>query len=181
MTDNLRGILSVLLASTAFVFNDAIIKDGAPKLTIKPTGYGFCYGARRDVDADEYYWRVTQFLVPTYTMIPSEADAPISFTAAVPLDDTHTAGYTVTWRPDRPLSPQDVARIESWTGIYAEVDPRTYTPLANRANDYRLDREKQRRRGEHRLTEIQELCGVRHDGEASSPGELRYGRVRSCV
>jgi hypothetical protein len=32
-------------------FNDAIIRDGAPKLTIKPTDYGFCYGARRDVDS----------------------------------------------------------------------------------------------------------------------------------
>jgi hypothetical protein len=31
-------------------FNDSIIRDGAPKLTVKPTDYGFCYGARRDVD-----------------------------------------------------------------------------------------------------------------------------------
>src|SRR5882724_13358034 len=34
-------------------FNDSIIRDGAPKLTVKPTDYGFCYGARRDVDRDE--------------------------------------------------------------------------------------------------------------------------------
>ncbi|HLH23195.1 MAG TPA: Rieske 2Fe-2S domain-containing protein [Chloroflexota bacterium] len=118
--------------------------DGAPVFTVQETAYGLAIGARRSWDQHQYYWRVTQFLMPTYTMIPSEADAPISFTAAVPVDDTRTAGYTVSWRPDRPLTDADVARIESWTGIYSEVDPRTYQPLANRANDYRLDREKQR-------------------------------------
>jgi len=41
-------------------FNNAILTDGAPQLTVKPTDYGFCYGARRDVDNGEYYWRVTQ-------------------------------------------------------------------------------------------------------------------------
>jgi phthalate 4,5-dioxygenase len=30
------------------------------------------------------------------------------------------------------------------TGAYAEVDPRTFEPVANRANDYLLDRDKQR-------------------------------------
>ncbi|HZR97378.1 MAG TPA: Rieske 2Fe-2S domain-containing protein [Chloroflexota bacterium] len=118
--------------------------DGAPVFTVQETAYGLAIGARRNWEHDQYYWRVTQFLMPTYTMIPSEAGAPISFTAAVPVDDTRTAGYTVSWRPDGPLTDEDVARIESWTGIYSEVDPRTFQPLANRANDYRLDREKQR-------------------------------------
>jgi phenylpropionate dioxygenase-like ring-hydroxylating dioxygenase large terminal subunit len=118
--------------------------DGAPVFTVQETPYGLAIGARRNWEQDQYYWRVTQFLMPTYTMIPNEAGAPISFTAAVPVDDTRTAGYTVSWRPDRPLTDEDVARIESWTGIYSEVDPRTYQPLANRANDYRLDRQKQR-------------------------------------
>ena len=27
--------------------------------------------ARRDAPNNQYYWRVTQFLMPTYTMIPS--------------------------------------------------------------------------------------------------------------
>ncbi len=118
--------------------------DGAPAFTVAETAYGLAIGARRNWEQDQYYWRVTQFLMPVYTMIPSEAGAAISFTAAVPVDDTRTAGYTVSWRPDGPLTADDLARIESWTGIYSEVDPRTYRPLANRANDYRIDRRRQR-------------------------------------
>jgi phthalate 4,5-dioxygenase len=118
--------------------------DGAPVFTVQETSYGLAIGARRNWEDDQYYWRVTQFLMPSYTMIPSEKGAPISFTGAVPMDDVTTAGYTVTWRPDRPLTSEDVARIESWTGIYSEVDPDTYLPLAHRGNDYRIDREKQR-------------------------------------
>jgi hypothetical protein len=53
-------------------FNDAIITDGAPTLSIKETDHGFCYGARRQVGSDEYYWRVTQWLAPTYSLIPSK-------------------------------------------------------------------------------------------------------------
>jgi phthalate 4,5-dioxygenase len=53
-------------------------------------------------------------------------------------------GFTATWLPDRPMSADDIHTIESWTGAYAEVDPRTFEPVANRANDYLLDREKQR-------------------------------------
>lgn len=31
----------------------------------------------------------------------------------------------------------------AWTGAYGEVDPRTFEPVANRQNDYLIDREKQ--------------------------------------
>jgi phenylpropionate dioxygenase-like ring-hydroxylating dioxygenase large terminal subunit len=116
----------------------------APTFEVRETDYGLVIGARRDWDPEQYYWRVTQFLLPSYTMIPSEPGSPISYTGAVPIDDEQMWGYTVTWRPDRPLSSEDVARIESWTGIYAEVDPRTYLPIANKANDYLIDRAQQR-------------------------------------
>jgi phenylpropionate dioxygenase-like ring-hydroxylating dioxygenase large terminal subunit len=119
-------------------------RDGSPRFTVRETDYGLLIGARRDWDEDQYYWRITQFLAPSYTMIPAEPGNPISFTAAIPADDETMWGYTVTWRPDRPLEPTDVARIESWTGIYAEVDPRTFFPTRNAANDYLIDRAEQR-------------------------------------
>jgi phenylpropionate dioxygenase-like ring-hydroxylating dioxygenase large terminal subunit len=120
-------------------------RDRAPTFTVMDTDFGLMIAAQRNWDAHQLYWRITQFLMPTFTLIPAEPGAPISFTAAVPIDDEHMWGYTATWRPDRPLSAEDVARIESWTGIYAEVDPRTYRPVANQANAYLIDREQQRR------------------------------------
>jgi phthalate 4,5-dioxygenase len=119
-------------------------KDSAPKFLVEETESGLAIGARRNWDADQYYWRVTQFLMPSFTLIPSEAGTPINFTAAVPVDDMNMVGFTVTWLPDRPLNNDDIRTIESWIGAYAEVDPETFEPIANRANDYLIDRDKQR-------------------------------------
>jgi phenylpropionate dioxygenase-like ring-hydroxylating dioxygenase large terminal subunit len=119
-------------------------KDRAPKFLVQETEYGLAIGARRNWDAEQYYWRLTQFLLPSFTLIPSEAGSPINFTAAVPVDDTNMVGFTVTWLPDRPMSDDDIRTLESWTGAYAEVNPDTFEPIANRANEYLLDRERQR-------------------------------------
>jgi phenylpropionate dioxygenase-like ring-hydroxylating dioxygenase large terminal subunit len=119
-------------------------KDSAPKFVVEETEYGLAIGARRNWDSDHYYWRLTQFLMPSFTLIPSEAGAPINFTAAVPVDDLNMVGFTSTWLPNRPMTADDIRTIESWTGACAEVDPRTFQPVANHANDYLLDRNKQR-------------------------------------
>ena len=121
------------------------VKDSAPKFLVKETDYGLAIGARRNWDVDQYYWRVTQFLMPSFTLILSEGGTPINFTAAVPVDDTNMAGFTVTWLPSRPMNEDDIRIIESWTGAYAEVDPNTFEPVANRGNDYLIDRERQGR------------------------------------
>jgi phthalate 4,5-dioxygenase oxygenase subunit len=111
---------------------------------VEETEYGLAIGARRNWDAEQFYWRITQFLMPSSTLIPSESGSPINFTAAVPVDDMNMVGFTVTWRPDRPMTADDIRTIESWMGPYAEVDPRTFESVASRANDYLLDRDKQR-------------------------------------
>ena len=54
-------------------FDNAILTDGAPVLTVKPTDYGFCYGARRDADSDQYYWRVTSGCSPPTASFPPKA------------------------------------------------------------------------------------------------------------
>jgi hypothetical protein len=88
--------------------------------------------ARRDAEADSYYWRVTQFLMPIYTMIPAPPGDPISFTGAVPTDDENMIGFTVTWHADRPLNQREIEEIESWTGVHTEVDPKRSSRSATR-------------------------------------------------
>jgi phenylpropionate dioxygenase-like ring-hydroxylating dioxygenase large terminal subunit len=115
-------------------------RDRAPRFFVLPTDYGMLIGARRDAEADSYYWRITQFLMPSYTMIPSPVGSPVSFTGATPVDDDRMLGFTVTWHPDRPLSDEERAQIESWTGVHTEVDAKTFMPVRNRDNDYLIDR-----------------------------------------
>ena len=119
-------------------------RDSAPVFMVQETEFGLVIGARRDWEEDQYYWRLTQFLMPSYTLIPSEPGSPVSFTAAVPVDDTNMVGFTVTWHPDGPLAEEHIRRIESWRGIYAEVNPRTFETIAHRGNNYLIDRERQR-------------------------------------
>ncbi len=95
----------------------ASAKDSAPKFLVQDTDYGLAIGARRNWDADQYYWRLTQFLMPSFTLIPSEAGSPINFTAAVPVDETNMVGFTVTWLPDRALNENDIRTIEPGRGL----------------------------------------------------------------
>jgi phthalate 4,5-dioxygenase oxygenase subunit len=45
-------------------------RDRAPRFTVNRTDYGLLIGARRNAEADSYYWRITQYLLPTATIIP---------------------------------------------------------------------------------------------------------------
>src|SRR5918911_583439 len=123
---------------------DYMARDRAPRFFVLPTEYGMMIGARREAEEDSYYWRVTQFLMPTYTMIPVPVGAPVSFTAATPMDDESMLGFTVTWHPERPLRDDEIGQIESWLGVHTEVDPRTFRPVRNKDNDYLIDRAYQR-------------------------------------
>ena len=123
---------------------DYMARDRAPRFFVLPTEYGLVIGARRDAEADSYYWRITQFLMPTYTMIPVPVGFPVSFTAATPIDDERMMGFTVTWHPDRPLTEGEVGQIRAWTGVHTEVDPTTFVPVRNQDNDYLIDRAVQR-------------------------------------
>src|SRR5712692_9842580 len=123
---------------------DYMARDRAPRFFVLPTEYGLLIGARRDAETDSYYWRITQFLMPTYTMIPVPVDFPVSFTAATPIDDSRMMGFTVTWHPIRPLSQAERDQIQQWTGVHTEVDPATFKPVRNKGNDYLIDRNLQR-------------------------------------
>jgi len=122
---------------------DYMARDRAPRFFVLPTEYGLAIGARRDAETDSYYWRITQFLMPTYTMIPVPVGQPVSFTGATPIDDYSMMGFTVTWHPSRPLTVDERAQIESWLGVHTEVDAR-FVPVRNKANDYLVDRALQR-------------------------------------
>lgn len=126
------------------ILPDYMARDTAPRFFVLPTEYGLVIGARRDAEVDTYYWRITQFLMPSYTMIPVPVGLPVSFTAATPIDDERMMGFTVTWHPDRPLDRQERDQVETWMGVHTEVDPRTFLPVRNKANDYLIDRQLQR-------------------------------------
>jgi hypothetical protein len=67
-------------------------------------------------------------------------------TAVVPIDDHNAWGFTATWNPDRPLNEQESNGVNGGGGVHVHVDPETWLPLANKNNNYLIDRELQKSR-----------------------------------
>jgi nitrite reductase/ring-hydroxylating ferredoxin subunit len=118
--------------------------DQAPQFTVKKTDYGLLVAVRRNAEEDTYYWRLTQFLLPAYTMIPYQKGLSIHGHCWVPRDDQTCWVWTVSWNPDAPLSAEDWDAIHNETFVHAKVDPSTFRPIRNAGNEYMIDRALQR-------------------------------------
>ena len=121
-----------------------MVKDTKPRFFIHETDYGFMIGARRNASETEYYWRLSQFLMPSYTIIPSSEGRPLTGHVWVPIDDQSCWAYTISWHPDRPLTEEEFEEYGGGEQIHATVDE-NYRPLANKDNNYKIDREMQRK------------------------------------
>ncbi|HTE87138.1 MAG TPA: Rieske 2Fe-2S domain-containing protein [Dehalococcoidia bacterium] len=121
-------------------------KDKSPVFTTKRTDFGVLIGARRNAEEDSYYWRITQYLLPAYTMIPADPGKPINGHVWTPIDDEHCWAFSFTWTADGPLPPlpEDKNISQNGIGIHADVDPKTFKPLRNQYNDYMIDRQLQK-------------------------------------
>lgn len=121
-----------------------LAKDTAPKFEVVDTEYGMLIGARRNADEDNYYWRITQFLMPWYTMIPPFGGAPRGGHAWVPIDDESCMVWSWSWTPNRELTQEEIDQMASGDGIHAELIPGTFRPVANKDNQYLIDRDMQK-------------------------------------
>jgi hypothetical protein len=97
-------------------------------------------------DEHSYYWRITQFLLPFYTMIPPSgtyADSsrvPYNGHAWVPIDDENTWVWSFGANPHGDWTEDERERmINRWGPIDGN-----FMPLDNKSNNYGLDRSIQR-------------------------------------
>jgi len=122
------------------------LSDRAPRYEVVDTDAGTMYGAYRPADKDTTYVRIAQALFPFYAMTPTGVlGLEVRIRAWVPMDDEHTLALSinaVTNRPAGKLKGKQVPITETlpnttdWYGRFRCV--------ANRANDYQIDREAQR-------------------------------------
>jgi phenylpropionate dioxygenase-like ring-hydroxylating dioxygenase large terminal subunit len=132
-----------------------LARDGAPHIGLRETDYGFLYGARRRY-GEQYYWRVTQWMLPMWSAIPTSRDDLFGNGRAwVPIDDYTTTAFAYRYRPDKPLSKAEVEFLDSGAFFPPRNERRavrlphgysidTFVPLANQDNDYLIDRQAQR-------------------------------------
>jgi phthalate 4,5-dioxygenase len=124
-------------------FRGLAAKDGAPRLLLKETDYGLTYGARRQTGNGDYYWRVTQFMLPDYSLIPGPK-WPRGGRCWVPIDDHRTWVFAYTYNPDRALTDDELFPYTSGAQAFASLIPGTFRTKANKDNDYLIDRQMQK-------------------------------------
>jgi len=119
------------------------------------TDYGAMYAAYRPAHDNLNYWRFAQFLFPCYVMIPTYVlGLQVLARAWVPMDDEHLLFFGMTARSRRPApNPARGGALPARTGL--EKLPQStdwygrFRLVANARNDYLIDREWQRSRGDY--------------------------------
>jgi phthalate 4,5-dioxygenase len=124
--------------------NEYIKADGNVIFQIEKSDFGLTLYGRRNGEPDSYYWRITQWLFPWFTLIPPFGDHALGGHVWVPIDDEHCWAWSINFHPHKPLSAQERRHMEQGKGIHCEYEPGTFRPKANKANDYLLDRRAQK-------------------------------------
>jgi phenylpropionate dioxygenase-like ring-hydroxylating dioxygenase large terminal subunit len=120
------------------------LADTRPVFEVVESAGGLFIGARRNAETGHYYWRITQWVMPSFTVIPPRGDHSIHGHFWIPIDDENCWTWSFDYHPTRSLKDEEVAAMRAGKGIHAKVEPGTYRPLANQDNDYLMDRAAQR-------------------------------------
>jgi len=126
--------------------------DRAPRYHVKRTDYGTMYTAYRPATPGDTYYRFAHFVFPFWTLFPN---GPLTDNVLVqgwvPMDDTHTMAFTFSWSRKTPvLSWNKKGEPLPLLDRVTETLPNTtdwygrWRPVANKDNDYLVDRDAQR-------------------------------------
>lgn len=123
-----------------------MLNDFQVRFEIVDTDSGLWIASRRRAQGkDSVYWRVTQWVLPCFTAVPPHGtDSSIHGHFWVPIDDENCWAWSYNYHPERPLTEEELGYMRAGYGVHAKMIPGTYVPLANKSNDYLMDRESQK-------------------------------------
>jgi len=124
--------------------NQYNLKDMKPVFEVVEQPGGLYIGARRNAEDGHYYWRITPWVMPCFTMVPPRGDHPVHGHFWIPIDDENCWAWSFDYHPVRALTDEERQAMIDGKGIHVRYVPGTFRPLANKDNDYLIDREAQR-------------------------------------
>jgi phthalate 4,5-dioxygenase len=125
--------------------NEYNLNDLRPFFEVAEHDGGLFIGARRNAEEGSYYWRITPWVMPSFTMVPPRGDHPVHGHFWVPIDDHNCWVYTFDYHPMRALTGAERQAMKEGHGVHSRNIPGTYRPQENKDNDYLMDREAQKR------------------------------------
>lgn len=123
-------------------YNEA---DKKPIFEVTEADGGLYIGARRNAEEGRFYWRITPWVMPSFTMVPPRGDHPMHGHFWIPIDDENCWAWSFDYHPTRALTKDERQAMIDGHGVHNEYVPGTFRPLQNKDNDYLMDREAQRR------------------------------------
>ena len=158
-------------------------RDRVPRFTVLETEAGLTFAARRNGGPEDYYWRITQWLMPTFSLIPTDEPGAMQCNARVPRDDGSSWFFRIRWRGEAPLSAEEVAEYRRGGSLYGEHIPGTWRSKANRDNDYLIDRDLQRRESFTGITSIpaQDMAMIESMGPVYDRSREHLGTSDTCI
>ena len=118
--------------------------DTRPVFEVVENAGGLFIGVRRNAEDGHYYWRITPWVMPCYTMVPPRGNHPIHGHFWVPIDDDTCWAWSFDYHPVRDLTADEVQAMREGHGIHVSYVPGTFIPAANKTNDYLIDRAAQK-------------------------------------
>ncbi len=102
--------------------------------------FGFAAGTCREA-GENNAWTCSIMLMPFHKLI---ATTPTGAHVWVPIDDENTMNYCIEYTHDRPLEAADLGDSRDGEFIHPELVPGSERPVANKDNDYLIDRDLQK-------------------------------------
>jgi phthalate 4,5-dioxygenase oxygenase subunit len=124
--------------------NQYNLNDSKPVFEVVEHEGGLFIGARRNAEDGKFYWRITPWVMPSFTMVPPRGDHPMHGHFWIPIDDENCWAWSFDYHPTRALTKEERQAMIDGKGIHVKYVPGTYRPLANKDNDYLIDREAQK-------------------------------------
>jgi phenylpropionate dioxygenase-like ring-hydroxylating dioxygenase large terminal subunit len=119
-------------------------RDTAPRAILDETDYGIRFAWRRNVDEEHYHYHINQWLMPFQTMIATPPGETIMTIIRPPRDDETSWSFVVHWNPVRPLNIEEREWLRNGGLHMVQTIPGTFRPVANKENDFLIDRALQR-------------------------------------
>lgn len=119
--------------------------DKKPVFEVVDAPGGLFIGARRNAEEGNFYWRITPWVMPSFTMVPPRGDHPVHGHFWVPIDDENCWAWSFDYHPTRALSDEERQSMIDGYGVHNQYVPGTFRPRQNKDNDYLMDRDAQRR------------------------------------
>jgi phthalate 4,5-dioxygenase oxygenase subunit len=114
--------------------------DAQPAFEVVDHPAGLFIGARRNAEDGAYYWRITPWCMPSFTMIAPRGGHSVHGHFWIPIDDENCWAWSFDYHPTRELTAAERQAMRDGKGIHVQYVPGTYIPRANRDNDYLMDR-----------------------------------------